>query len=112
MMNPETNKFEPVDPKFVKDEGTGEFKMPGESEKSDQEPVFVRKNGEKADSQLVFSVGERVVIKGYKFEVVQINEDELVLAPIGLMYKTVAKRAIPKGTGASKRKRKSGSRRR
>lgn len=98
MINPETNKFEPVEPvEQAANKGLDEF---------------VNKNGDNVDDRLVFSVGETVVVRGYKFKVARINEDELILAPVGLMYRTVARKVPRKGSGASKRKRKSGSRRR
>lgn len=62
-MNPETNQFEGVP-------DLNEFKKRFYSKKSDDEVP-------------VFTIYEKIRIKGYFFKVIQIREDRLVLQPVG-----------------------------
>ena len=66
-MNPESNEFE-----MLKDS----------QELRDFVYRFYRREAAAGDDIPIFKMGERITIRGYVFEVVQISEDQLALRPI------------------------------
>lgn len=105
-MNPETNRFEQVQMKEIEaaiDKHTEDMTNLG----------FVRSDGSDVPPGYpIFGVGEEFELRGYRFKVKLIKEDELVLEPVGLVPELKMRSGvyIKKGTGSSKKKRKSGSR--
>lgn len=109
MMNPETNKFEEVYEKEV-DSAIQQFAEQF-SKKLPDGHKYVRSDGSEVPSGYpIFEVGEEFELRGYRFKVKLIKEDELVLEPVGPVSKMRSGVYIKKGTGSSKKKRKSGSR--
>lgn len=113
-MNPETNKFEEIHPKVESALEQFSSKLPDGSGYSLPSRVeYVRSDGSEVPSGYpVFGVGEEFDLRGYRFKVKLIKEDELVLEPVGPVPVSKMRSGvyIKKGTGSSKKKRKSGSR--
>lgn len=81
-LNPETNKFEPVEkPTIAQLE-----KLIGNGEKVDIRPdgtVLVRSDGSAIPKHWsVFKIGETVVIKDYTFRVAYIGESNILFEPV------------------------------
>lgn len=77
VMNPETNKFEMLQLKEIKEELEG---------KTVQTPVgLVRPDGSPVPKHwAVFKIDENIVIKNYTFKVAYISESTLLLEPVGI----------------------------
>lgn len=106
MMNPETNRFEEVHMKEIE-------AAIGKHTEDMTNLGFVRSDGSDVPfGYPIFGVGEEFELKGYRFKVKLIKEDELVLEPVGPVSISKMRSGvyIKKGTGSSKKKRKSGSR--
>ena len=106
MMNPETNRFEEVHPKV-------ESALEQFSEKMSDMSGYVRHDGSDVPKGYpVFGIGEEFQLKGYRFKVKRIKEDEITFEPIGPVPISKMRSVVytKKGTGSSKKKKKSGSR--
>lgn len=106
MMNPETNRFEEVHPKV-------ESALEQFSEKMSDMSGYIRYDGSDVPKGYpVFGIGEEFQLKGYRFKVKRIKEDEITFEPIGPVPISKMRSVVytKKGTGSSKKKKKSGSR--
>jgi hypothetical protein len=82
MMNPETNRFEPV-----------------EEVKVENHPVqtqhFIRQDGTPVPLQNpVFKIGETFDLKGYRFKISDIQPDKIILDPVGPGNRIVKRKGI------------------
>jgi hypothetical protein len=105
MMNPETNRFEEVHPNVESALEQFAKKMPDMS-------GYVRHDGSDVPKGYsVFGIGEEFQLKGYRFKVKTIKEDEIIFEPIGPVPISKMRSVvnIKKGTGSSKKKNKNGS---
>jgi len=81
-MNPDTNEFEPLRDAAQQSSLTKALQEEVERHASG---TLLRPNGEPVPKHWsVFTVGERLVVKDYTFEVVDISKDRILLKPIGL----------------------------
>jgi hypothetical protein len=106
MMNLETNRFEEVHPKVESALEQFAKKMPDMS-------GYVRHDGSDVPKGYpVFGIGEEFQLKGYRFKVKAIKEDEIIFEPVGSVSVSKIRSVVytKKGTGSSKKKKKSGSR--
>jgi len=105
MMNPETNRFEEVHPNVESALEQFAKKMPDMS-------GYVRHDGSDVPKGYpIFGIGEEFQLKGYRFKVKTIKEDEITFEPIGPVPISKMRSVVytKKGTGSSKKKNKSGS---
>jgi uncharacterized Zn finger protein len=75
MMNPETNRFEPVE------------QVEAVEQKNHLDKIFkqfIQKDGTPVPQQNpVFEIGETFDLKGYRFKISDIKSDKLILDPVG-----------------------------
>jgi len=117
MMNPETNRFEEVYPKdkdYSKelDSIQREYEKRFSKTKGYEAVDLVRKDGSNIPPNYsVFFVGEEFILKNYRYRVKLIKEDEISFEPVGPVSLHKIKTVVysKKSSGSSKRKRKSGS---
>jgi uncharacterized Zn finger protein len=105
MMNLETNRFEEVLPKV--EDALEQF-----SEKMSGMSGYVRHDGSEVPKGYpIFGVGEEFQLKGYRFKVKAIKEDEIIFEPVGPVPISKMRSVVhtKKGNGSSKKKKKSGS---
>jgi uncharacterized Zn finger protein len=83
MMNPETNRFEEVHPKV-------ESALEQFSEKMSDMSGYVRHDGSDVPKGYpVFGIGEEFQLKGYRFKVKRIKEDEKLNGSIVSVVRTI-----------------------
>ena len=82
-MNPDTNKLEPV---FERDDPRIKAL---EDNLKNLNNALVRENGEPVPKDWsVFTVGEELGVKGYRFRVKEIHPDGMTLEPVGPVKKS------------------------
>ena len=110
MMNPETNMLEKIEPsrdlkKFVKavEEATGE---PFKDVEGKYHPELLDEHGRPVPkSRDVYEIGEEVQLKNYRYTVVGIETERLILKPLG---PAARKKKVFNKAKAPKKKRRRG----
>lgn len=84
-MNPESNKFEPLNIKdMTKEEQDRLAEMLAKVHGAENGVVLIRPDGSPVPKHWsVFTVGEKVVIKNYTFKVAYIGESNILFEPVG-----------------------------
>jgi hypothetical protein len=108
-MNPEINRFEEIP-----EDKTGDLANERVEEIMKRRlQAFFDQDGTKGEvlEVPIFKIGEELVLRGYRFRVSTIEPGRMILEPVGVFSNTKIRRDSKKSRGRSKKKRKSGSRR-